>query len=306
MAQRALIPIVAAARSALSGIVDHSWEGVAYGDPSLRTFSSKNLTAGALKVYSYASPDAPSPGIAEYIVSKGSLDGFTPELDSYPIDYSRSAAMGEDPKIFPAMPDKTKGSTVLYHLMNFFKTKNIDALKAGQQLSFLILRVPSVKVLNYVGGTSGTYNVPVTKFEIARFILPDVSGISDIANYHDVNDEFYLDGAVAEAGTNTVTLKRADGFKITIFSDAQSFGFSPSFMPSDDSRDDVGSALIVSELVNNSWRRSSSILQIGDPEHNVLVKNVFGFDQWCMLYAPKTIVSSKYLNRGPKETGVNS
>ena len=36
MAQRALIPIVAAARSALKGLVDHSFEGVPYGEASLK------------------------------------------------------------------------------------------------------------------------------------------------------------------------------------------------------------------------------------------------------------------------------
>ena len=39
MAQRALIPIVAAARSALKGLIDHSFEGVAYGEASLKEFS---------------------------------------------------------------------------------------------------------------------------------------------------------------------------------------------------------------------------------------------------------------------------
>ena len=42
MTQRALIPIVAAARSQLKGLVDHSFEGIAYGESSLREFSAAN------------------------------------------------------------------------------------------------------------------------------------------------------------------------------------------------------------------------------------------------------------------------
>ena len=42
MRQRAIIPIVAARRAALKGLVDHSFEGVAYGDQSLRKFSELN------------------------------------------------------------------------------------------------------------------------------------------------------------------------------------------------------------------------------------------------------------------------
>ena len=48
MKQRAIIPIVSAARSALKGLVDHSFEGVAYGEASLKEFSKQKLRAGAL------------------------------------------------------------------------------------------------------------------------------------------------------------------------------------------------------------------------------------------------------------------
>ena len=125
MEQRSKLPIVAAARSALKGLVDHSWEGVPYGEQSLRTFSSKNLSAGALKVYSYASPDAPSPGIAEYQVSQGSLRGFNAKANQVNVEFSLPANIGEGP-VVPAMPKGTKGSTVMYNLMTYFAKNKID------------------------------------------------------------------------------------------------------------------------------------------------------------------------------------
>ena len=310
MEQRSKLPIAAAARSALKGLVDHSWEGVPYGEQSLRTFSSKNLSAGALKVYSYSSPDAPSPGIAEYQVSQGSLRGFdvvaNPPMGDNVL-YKLSAQIKDKP-VVPAMPKGTKGSTVLYHLMSYFAENKIDGLRAGQQLTFLLLNVPFYKVLNYVGGSnSGTYNVPVTRFEVARLIMPDISKITDIDTYHDDNDEFELNDEVSGEGSSNFALRRNDGFTIH-FSTYDGYFVCSCEYKKDSDKDSisVASALIVSELVNGVWKRSTSNLIVGNGANNKLVKTVFTFDQWASLYAPKQIVSSKYLNNGVEKTGINN
>ena len=306
MEQRSKLPLVAAARSALKGLVDHSWEGDPYGEQSLRTFSSKNLSAGALKVYSYSSPDAPSPGIAEYQVSQGSLRGFEVNTDQN-LHFVRLAKMGKGP-VVPAMPKGTKGSTVLYHLMSYFAENKVDGLRAGQQLTFLALNVPYYKTLNYVGGSnSGTYDVPVTRFDVARLIMPDISKITDIDTYHDDNDVFELSSDVKAEGDVAFTLSRKDGFTIMFTSAEYGFWFRFMFKPNPDAPSiTVASALIESELVNGVWKRSTSNLTVGDAESNPLVKKVFSFDQWASLYAPKQIVSSKYLNNGAEKTGINN
>lgn len=311
MEQRSKLPLVAASRSALKGLVDHSWEGVPYGELSLRAFSSKNLSAGALKVYSYSSPDAPSPGIAEYQVSQGSLRGFNvdPNNEDDAVHFTREANIGKGP-IVPAMPAGTKGSTVMYHLMSYFAENKIDALRAGQQLTFLTLNVPYYKVLSYVGGSnSGTYNVPVTRFDVARLIMPDISKISDISTYHDDNDEFELTSDISEGGASSFYLDRKDGFRIYFFTYDNHIGINFSFrVESGSGREEitVASALIVSELVNGVWKRSTSNLVVANGANNKLVKTVFSFDQWASLYAPKQIVSSKYLNNGAEKTGINN
>ena len=308
MEQRSKLPLVAAVRSALKGLVDHSWEGVPYGEQSLRTFSSKNLSAGALKVYSYASPDAPSPGIAEYQVSQGSLRGFdVKEGDDDTLLYSLPAKIGKGP-VVPAMPKGTKGSTVLYHLMSYFAEHKIDGLRAGQQLTFLTLNVPYYKTLNYVGGpNSGTYDVPVTRFDISRLIMPDISKITDIDTYHDDNDDFVLDNEISEAGASSFSLLRSDGFHIRFAARDNDFVFSCWFSGNGTTESiTVASTLIVSELINGVWKRSPSNLLVAHGADNNLVKKVFSFDQWASLYAPKPIVSSKYLNNGDEKTGINN
>ena len=307
MEQRSKLPIVAAARSALKGLVDHSWEGVPYGEQSLRTFSSKNLSAGALKVYSYASPDAPSPGIAEYQVSQGSLRGFRADVQGNVVHFNLPAVFGQGPTV-PAMPKGTKGSTVLYHLMSYFEENKIDGLRAGEQLTFLSLNVPYYKHLKYVGGSnSGTYDVPVTQFAVARLIMPDISKITDISTYHDDNDDFELVSAIAEGGGNGFELRRNDGFTIGFATTENLFGFTSRCVPDGyDGPISVASALIVSELANGVWKRSSSNLVVGNVANNPLLKTVFSFDQWASLYAPKQIVSSRYLNTGAEKTGINN
>lgn len=304
MEQRSKLPIVAAARSELKGLVDHSWERVPYGEQSLRTFSSKNLSAGALKVYSYASPDAPSPGIAEYQVSQGSLRGFDVDTSHNPVHYTLPVRIGKGP-ILPAMPKGTKGSTVFYHMMSYFAENKIDELSSGQQLTFLVLNVPYYKTLNYVGGSnSGTYDVPVTRFEVARLIMPDISKISDIDTYHDDNDEFELSSEISGEGASKFQLRRKDGFVIEFYASDQNIYFLCWFSGDGfDHNITVASTLIVSELVNGVWKRSPSHLHVGKPD---LIKKVFSFDQWASLYAPKQIVSSKYLNNGAEKTGINS
>ena len=309
MEQRSKLPIVAAARSALKGLVDHSWEGVPYGEPSLRTFSSKNLSAGALKVYSYASPDAPSPGIAEYQVSQGSLRGFNvnPNNVDNKVHYELSANIVKTP-VWPAMPKGTKGSTVMYNMMSYFAENKIDVLRAGQQLTFLSLNVPYYKVLNYAGGSnSGTYEVPVTQFAVARLIMPDISKITDIDTYHDDNDDFVLVDEISGEGADHFTLQRTDGFSIRFFTLDGIIGVTFDFKVGNAGNGiSVASALIVSELVNGVWKRSTSNLRVGNGANNPLVKKVFSFDQWASLYAPKQIVSSKYLNNGVEKTGINN
>ena len=308
MEQRSKLPIVAAARSALKGLVDHSFEGVPYGEESLRTFSSKNLSAGALKVYSYASPDAPSPGIAEYQVSQGSLRGcseFTSSTDDV-VHYKLVSNIGAGPLV-PAMPKGTKGSTVLFHLMSYLAENKIDELRAAQQLTFLLLTVPYYKTLRNVGGSdSGTYSVPVTRFEVARLIMPDISKINDIDTYHDDNDDFELAQEVTGEGGNDIYLQRRDGFRIHILLAAdQALGLTCGFI-NGNVNISVASALIVSDLVNGVWKRSTSNLRVANGANNKLVKTVFSFDQWASLYAPKPVVSSKYLNNGAEKTGINS
>lgn len=299
MEQRSKLPIVAAARSALKGLVDHSWEGVTYGEPSLRNFSSKNLSAGALNVISYATPDAPSPGIAEYIVSQGTLLGFDYRVDKQSVLFTKGLLLPPDDVVFPKMDKGVKASTVLYHMMKKFAEVKQNILEPGEQLTFLNLLFLYGKVMNIVGGDeSGEYSIPVTGFDICRLIIPDYSKIADIEDYTDSNDSFKLQTAIAEGGGNVATIEDDKGHIIKIDCSGGTFALSISV----DGSTVVGSALIESKLVNNVWKRSSETIHC--PAE--IPGGTFTFEQWQRLYAPKTVNSSKYLNNGNVTTGINS
>ena len=299
MEQRAKLPIVAAARSALKGLVDHSWEGVTYGDPSLRTFSSKNLRFGSIQVTSFASPDVPSPGIADFIVSSGSLEGFATKESDRKAVFSRAAAFG-DAKVFPKMTKGTKGSTVIFYLMKYIKDNNLGTLDAGEQLTFLLLNIKSYQDIK-IPGQEAPVSVPLTGFEICRLIMPDVTNLTadNIAAYGDDNDFFTLLDEVPEGGLNEVTLAHGDDFVLTISAKAAQLEFSCI----NNLVTTAGAALIDSKLVDNIWKRSTSRVHVVG---SILDERILTFTSWAALYAPAGAKSNKYLNTGNEKTGINS
>lgn len=105
MEQRLKIPMVASARSTLKTLINHSFEGVAYGEESLKEFSRSNLLAGALTVSSYVPKGAMDCGEANFIVSKGSLPINTLSVES-PFD----TAVLTSGKTITAIPDSFKGA----------------------------------------------------------------------------------------------------------------------------------------------------------------------------------------------------
>lgn len=74
MAQRIKMPLVAQARTKLKGLVNHSFQGVDYGYKSLYNFSALNLRKNALTVGEYTPKGIGDMGVANYVVSTGSLE----------------------------------------------------------------------------------------------------------------------------------------------------------------------------------------------------------------------------------------
>ena len=300
MKQRALIPIVAAARSALKGLVDHSFEGVQYGEASLKEFSALNLRAGALKVTSYSPNGFSNPGFANLIVSKGSINepykttvssnGFTVELP------------GKFPKIkFSAAPADGSSKKVWKELEDWARTNNVSLFKPGTQLTFLTMyEAESVEVST--GGK--TREVPTSAFNICRMYIPN--GDSDSVKATDINDKWKIDKTV-ETSEDEVALINANGDKLRIEThvnpSADGNGTVEIIVtPAEaaEEQDWNGMALILSRKENGVWRRNNSKIEIVlEPE------NVYTLAEYVDSYAKTQAQSRKYLNTGNESTGIN-
>ena len=299
MTQRALVPIVAAARSALKGLVDHSFEGVQYGEASLKEFSALNLRAGALTVASYSPIGYSNPGFANLIVSKGSINEQF-EVDSSG-DQVSITLPGTYPKIkFSDAPADFSADKVWKELENWARTNNISLLKPGTQLTFLTMyEAEPVKVST--GGKSR--EVSTSAFNICRMYIPN--GDSDSVNAKDVNGKWKFDQSV-ESTDDSVNLVNDHGDKLSILTHVNATSQTEGTVvitvsPAETTEGNLnGLALILSRKENGIWRRNTTRLHVNyDPKH------VFTFADWQSAYQTARAASTKYLNNGDEGTGIN-
>jgi len=297
MTQRALIPIVAAARSALKGLIDHSFEGVAYGEASLKEFSKQNLRAGALNVTSYSPNGVSNPGFANLIVSNGSIN-VPFEIEST-ADSNIIKSLQDLPSFkFPKAEQGDSADAILKYLETYARTNNVAIIAPGTQLSFLtIYQSGSVKV----SAGTGTIEAPISGFVLDRIYIPN--GDSDSENAKAINDEWKLTEAVAE-GSHTAQLVNSNGDLVRFTCGA---GDAARGTISIYSRTKVGStyskncgiALILSRFENGVWKRSPSRLTIGfEPT------TPYTFEDWLSTYQTTGAASKKYLNTGDEGTGI--
>ena len=308
MQQRAKVPVVAAARVALAGLVDHSFEGVPYGQASLQKFSSLNLANGALIVASYPPNGVSNMGCADFIVSQGSL--VNPFVNDDPglfgsgdISLPNLGAA----KIFPAMPKGTKGSTVAYYANKALALN--PSWKKNSQLTSLCIANQFNYVIREQGGDSLNRNVPLFTPFIQRLVFPDsyptgdqtVDGLKD---YHDDNDYWKLSEAVAEGGADEAVLEGPNGEVLHFEFDHDSKKCSVTLTcGSDGGKKIVASCLIFSQLDGMTWKRSNSRVVI-DFKGNMKSITPFTFSHWARAYS-KAIVTTKYLNQGNASTGIS-
>ena len=306
MQQRAKVPLVAAARVALAGLVDHSFEGVPYGQASLQKFSSLNLINGALNVVSYPPNGVTNMGCADFIVSQGSLVNPFTNVDPVSIGACEIAipTLGKV-NLFPKMLVGTKGSTVA-----FFANKVLAAnssWRENSQLTSLILANEFNYVINNYGGNSVNRSVPLFKPFIQRLVFPGSypageQTVESLANYHDDNDFWKLAEAVPEEGADRVKLVGPNGEQLEIALIAHK-GAQISMTCGSQGKTIVAGCFIFSQLNGTTWQRSNERLMLAKDDILQTV-NPFTFTDWMQAYTG-TVVASKYLNTGNAATGIS-
>lgn len=298
MTQRALIPIVAAARSQLKGLVDHSFEGIAYGESSLREFSAQNLRAGALEVTSYSPNGVSNAGFANLLVAKGSLSSpfdivSTDSQNSFEVDGTYP------PFAFPAATAGDPATAILSYLETFGKTNGVALLRPGTQFTFLtVYETGSVKVNT---GSAGSKDASVSGFVIDRIMVPNSE--TGATQLDDVNGVWKIKDAVT-ADATSVSFVNNDGDIITFESVASGSGtanikITVGAKVASNGSSNCGAALILSRFENGIWKRNTARLNIGfEP------KNKYTFEDWLSVYQTTGSASKKYLNNGDEQTGI--
>lgn len=295
MTQRALIPIVAAARSALKGLVDHSFEGVAYGEASLREFSKQNLRAGALSVTSYSPNGVSNPGFADLIVSNGSIN-VPYSIESDETANTIKAALNAPAFSFPAVEKGASADAIFKYLETYARANNVAIFAPGTQLSFLtIYQSGTVKVNTGMG----QIDAPTSGFVLDRIYIPN--GDSDSENAKEINDKWKVSKADRE-GSEHVELENSNGDKLSLATGTgESAGtvYIKTVPKETATNNNCGMALILSRYVNGVWKRSPSRLTIGfEPT------TPYTFEDWLSTYQTTGAASKKYLNTGDEGTGI--
>ena len=284
MMQRALIPIVAASRAALKGLVDHSFEGVAYGDQSLKLFSSLNLKAGALNVASFSPNGYSNPGFANLIVSRGTINEdfeITGGRYSCVASYECSA----EGMVHKAYEAGAPAAELLREVAAWAaKTSDINICKPGTQLTFLTL---------IQDGALDEPKAALSTFGINRILFPGDNTLN--TQLEDVNGPWKIKDAVLQnGGSFTLVNSQNDEIDVVLDHGLLQFTVTPA-----GSKTVAGMAVIVSRYVNNQWKRSNArIAVVNDPNP------IYTYAQWRATYE-KTGASAKYLNQGGEGTGIN-
>lgn len=291
MKQRAIIPIVAASRAALKGLVDHSFEGINYGNDSLKKFSELNLRAGALDVKSYSPNGFSNPGFASLIVSQGSLSNGDVNIvgneDFTAVEYHIKTQATEGPK-FKAANTGDSADNVLKTIADW-GTTNCPVVAPGNQLTFLTLsNVGTEKI--------GKNEAALSAFDISRILFP--SSENTPAQVDDVNGQWKVKSKVTE-GDSTVSLFNKNAV-ITVDFLASTKEFVITVKPTNHLDNEVpGGALIRSAYVNGAWKRSNGKI--------VFTRETFAgmytYEMWRSYYE-STGTSAKYLNQGSEGTGI--
>ena len=292
MTQRALIPIVAAARSALKGLVDHSFEGVPYGEASLKEFSKQNLRAGALSVTSYSPNGVSNPGFADLIVSNGSIHVPFNIESTTTGNTVKVSSIQYPPFKLPAADKGASADAIFKYLETYARDNNVAILAPGTQLTFLTIYQIGSVIVNTGGGM---IDAPTSGFALFRIYIPN--GDSDTENAKEINDKWKVSTAVVK-DASSVELENSNGDKLTIACDGSlTMRSEPKETATNDNN--CGMALILSRYVNGVWKRSPSRLTIGfEPT------NKYSFEDWLSTYKTTGAASKKYLNTGDESTGI--
>lgn len=275
MQQRLLLPMVGAARAVLKDLVNHSFEGVNYGDDSLKTFSSLNLAKDALTVHSYVPKGGADTGLADFIISKGSLpqlivvsNGDEGEAGSY--HYIELSSININ------AADITANETMTTFAQKLI-SNNSGILSSGDQITILACYLGDEYTFKNSAGTNGS--AYYHRYVISRFVVGE-------------DDEINGSWNVTSTAGQSITI--TDGYLSITFSGDLTIISAGANIGETTEVDFVAAAAILSRRSSdNIYQRSTQRLTILDPDYYNPQ-----FDEVLPTYLKSQASSTKYLNSG--------
>ena len=288
MRQRLHLVQVANAATKLKGLVDHSFEGVPYGQASISRFRSLNLQKNLLEVVSYVPKDFGDCGVANFIVAKGSLPQVVTLFDSN--EASAAAKMS-----FNMVPTEESFDT---NLKNWMKA---NGLVEGDQLTFLAGFQP-LSFAEIHGIEAFSHGFAISRLELK---FNDQGALIIESKPNGINYGWSSNGAVDSGSNKSWSLENEYfSFKISASSGADGgteLKFKGAGYAERDGYAFDMAAVILSRLDNNVWRRSLSVMA------TKIVSNYrITFEEALPTYmkANSAASSNKYLNLGAQKTGI--
>lgn len=282
MQQRLRMPLVANARAVLKDLVNHSWEGVSYGNESLKLFSQLNLAKDALNIREYVPKGAMDCGLADFFISRGSLEPFTSITTTGSEFRVNGLTNVAKDATMPALDSKFSGEWA-----KAFVDSN-SQLQYGDQLTFLVCI--KGKEYTYAKDADNTGTAHYHKFVISRLILDEEHG--DENWKVDLAEEGHVkitDGYMAITLTNTAQADASQNvFDVQVIAD--NIGV--------DEVDIESLATIWSRKVGDVWKRSTNRLYIGVSTVNP------SYDDVLYSYLNADTISAKYLNSGTEGVSI--
>lgn len=291
MGQRLKLPMVSAMRAVFKDLVNHSFEGVTYGDASLKYFSSQNLSRdGGLAPVMYVPKGIGDTGAANFLMSKGTLQ--VQSFDDEVTDLSTLATstiyhtMGNVALSGSPGQTETSLSSVSDEVWNSVFSR--FGLSAGEQLTFILSYQGSE--YSWLRATDEEYLGYYHRYVISR-LINDKSKVSQWTLLGDqpsdaswtLSDGFItikLSMAIGE--TATISLVSKDGDAIT-----------PKYI--------TGRCCIYSAQVDNVWKRSTQRMEMWGTKSQ---ESTLDYDMVLPTYLKTKAASSKYLNTGTEGVGI--
>lgn len=285
MKQRLKLPLVANARAALKTLVNHSFEGISYGEESLRYFSAANLKKGNLYINEYVPKDIMDSGMSNLVISKGSLEG-----QQYDLSYNNGVPNGK--AVYTTMeaiadgefPEQDKEGVAITE-SQLTQVCNLLGLSGTSQLTFLICYKGDT--YKFGGENGDSYTGHYHRYIVSRIY----SNFEDNKDWKYKFDPSNTEGVVLDDGYIRISF---DGFNAEQkkFSAGEATDSTISISMGDDLKIE-NIAIIYSRQDDNVWKRSTArFIYVDGLSTQQTYANVLP------TYLKTGTTSTKYINNG--------